>query len=169
MPFLASPSCAVGGPVHIDPASPLVIGTDFDDPGRHRWSAKAFGPTRLIVSSSLCSVLGVWSEMREPTFLLLTTLTAGPRHGYAIISDVLELSDGSIRLQAGTLYAALDRLRAEDLVTVSAEEVVQGRLRRYFSLTEKGVAVLGAEAERRRAVTDRTLARLKKLGPVLPS
>jgi DNA-binding PadR family transcriptional regulator len=98
--------------------------------------------------------------MREPTFVILTALLPAPRHGYAIISDALELSDGSVILQPGTLYAALDRLRQEGLVVIDHEEVVQGRLRRYFALTDVGVAALREEALRRQAVTSRSLSRL---------
>ena len=48
--------------------------------------------------------------LREPTFFLLTALLPGPLHGYGIIKAVEEMSDGRVRLRAGTLYAALERL-----------------------------------------------------------
>lgn len=107
--------------------------------------------------------------MREPTFIILTALVAGSRHGYAIIGDALELSGGSVRLQPGTLYAALDRLRVEGLVGIEREEVVQGRLRRYFALTDAGLATLRQEADRRQATTGRALDRLRTPGRVMPS
>lgn len=88
--------------------------------------------------------------MQEPTFLILTALAAGAQHGYGIITDVAQISGGGIRLRAGTLYAALDRLRSDDLVEVDREEVVDGRLRRYYRLTAKGAERLAAEAARRR-------------------
>jgi PadR family transcriptional regulator PadR len=108
-------------------------------------------------------------EMREPTFVILTALVPQPRHGYAIISDALTISDGAVRLQPGTLYAALDRLRAQDLVAVEREEVVQGRLRRYFALTDTGLAALRKEADRRLALTNRSIVRLRDPGPVISS
>ena len=108
-------------------------------------------------------------EMREPTFVILTALVAEPRHGYAIISDALGLSDGAVRLQPGTLYSALDRLRADGLVSVEREEVVQGRLRRYFALTETGLRALRKEAARRQTITNRSLDRLRAPGPVMLS
>jgi hypothetical protein len=49
-------------------------------------------------------------SMQEPT-LILTAMAAGPQHGYGIITDVLRISGERVRLGAGTLYAALDRLR----------------------------------------------------------
>jgi PadR family transcriptional regulator, regulatory protein PadR len=86
--------------------------------------------------------------IREPTYFALAALMDGPLHGYAIIKRAEELSDGRVRMAAGTLYAALDRLSAEGLVRVLSEEVVNGRARRYYGLTDEGVAVLRAEAAR---------------------
>jgi DNA-binding PadR family transcriptional regulator len=100
------------------------------------------------------------SEMREPTFLILSALADGPKHGYAIIADAAEQSEGRVRLQAGTLYAALDRLASEGLVETTGEEVVGGRRRRYVGLTHDGRAELQREAEHRAANARRVLARL---------
>ncbi|GAB3213687.1 PadR family transcriptional regulator [Marinactinospora thermotolerans] len=58
------------------------------------------------------------------------------------------LSEGKVKLGAGTLYGALDRLADQGLVEVSGEEVVNGRNRRYYRLTGQGHAVLAGEAER---------------------
>ena len=90
-------------------------------------------------------------RLHEPTFLILTALAEQPLHGYALLQRVAELSDGRVRLRAGTLYAALDRLAREGLVTVSGEEVVDGRLRRYHALSELGHHALALEAHRWRA------------------
>ena len=57
-------------------------------------------------------------SLREPTFLILTALAAGAQHGYGIMTDVSQISGGRVRLRAGTLYAALNRLAAERLVEV---------------------------------------------------
>jgi PadR family transcriptional regulator PadR len=107
--------------------------------------------------------------MREPTFWILTALAGVPRHGYGVIQQASALSDGQVVLQAGTLYAALDRLHAEGLVAIDHDEVVDGRSRRYYCLTEGGVAALEAEAGRlhRSAETaTRQIAALRpKLGP----
>ena len=80
--------------------------------------------------------------MQEPTFLILTALAAGAQHGYGIMNDVARISDGRVRLRAGTLYAALDRLKADGLVTGDKEEIVDGRLRRYYRITDEGRSVL---------------------------
>jgi DNA-binding PadR family transcriptional regulator len=90
-------------------------------------------------------------SMREPTFLILTALAAGAQHGYGIMTDVGRISDGRVRLRAGTLYAALDRLKADGLVSSDKEEVVDGRLRRYYRITDEGTEELAAEVGRLRA------------------
>lgn len=84
--------------------------------------------------------------MREPTFLILTALAGPPLHGYGVMRKVEELSQGRVRLSAGTLYAAFDRLVHEGLVTADREETVDGRVRRYYTLTQGGGAALRDEA-----------------------
>lgn len=86
--------------------------------------------------------------MTEPAFLVLTALVDEPRHGYGIVREVEDLSGGRVRLKVGTLYGVLDRLAGEELVELDREEVQQGRLRRYYRLTESGARALDAEATR---------------------
>ena len=102
--------------------------------------------------------------MQEATFLILTSLAAGPQHGYGIITDVQQISAGRVRLRAGTLYTALDRLRADELIVVDREEVVDGRLRRYYRLTPAGTRRLAAEAARLQAHAAAALRRLNLAG-----
>ena len=86
--------------------------------------------------------------MREPTYFVLAALLAGPLHGYAIIKRAEEMSGGRVRLATGTLYTALDRLTAEGYVRLVSEELVAGRVRRSYGLTDAGSAALRAEALR---------------------
>ena len=102
--------------------------------------------------------------LQEPTFLILTALAAGAQHGYGIMSDVGKISDGRVKLRAGTLYAALDRLDAENLIEADREEIVDGRLRRYYRLTGAGAQRLAAEVERLQAQTTVAARRLDLLG-----
>jgi DNA-binding PadR family transcriptional regulator len=102
--------------------------------------------------------------MQEPTFLILTALAAGPQHGYGIMTDVVSISGDRVKLRAGTLYAALDRLRDEGVIDVDREEVVDSRLRRYYKLTSEGAAMLKAEAARMQANARLAVGRLKTLG-----
>jgi PadR family transcriptional regulator, regulatory protein PadR len=87
-------------------------------------------------------------EMREPTFLLLSALAAGRQHGYSLLQAVTTLSRGRVRLRPGSLYGALDRLAREGLVEEVGTEVVGGRHRRYYDLTEAGVQSLTIHAQR---------------------
>jgi DNA-binding PadR family transcriptional regulator len=102
--------------------------------------------------------------MQEATFLILTALAADSQHGYGIITDVGEISGGRVRLRPGTLYTALDRLRADELIGVDREEIVDGRLRRYYRLTPAGTRRLGAEAARLQAHAAAALTRLNLAG-----
>lgn len=102
--------------------------------------------------------------LREPTFLILTALAAGPQHGYGIMTDVAQISAGRVRLRAGTLYAALNRLDADGLVCLDREEIVDARLRRYYRLTPDGALRLQEEVDRMRATTAVAARRLKLLG-----
>jgi PadR family transcriptional regulator, regulatory protein PadR len=89
--------------------------------------------------------------MTEPAFFVLTALADMPRHGYGLVREVHELSEGRVRLRVGTLYGVLGRLVGEGLVEPDREEVAQGRLRRYYRLTEAGRGALAAEASRQAA------------------
>lgn len=86
--------------------------------------------------------------MREPTYYVLASLLAGPLHGYGIIKRTTELSEGRVKLSAGTLYAALDRLTESGVLNPVRDEVVDGRARRYYALTEEGKVAIHAESKR---------------------
>jgi DNA-binding PadR family transcriptional regulator len=104
------------------------------------------------------------SAMQEATFLILTALAGGSQHGYGIITDVEQISDRRVRLRAGTLYTALERLSADGLIEVDREEIVDSRLRRYYRLTGTGQERLAAEAARLQANASVALSRLHPAG-----
>jgi DNA-binding PadR family transcriptional regulator len=104
--------------------------------------------------------------MQEATFLILTALATGAQHGYGIITDVQQISGGRVRLRAGTLYTALDRLRGDELVVIDREEIVDNRLRRYYKLTPRGTVQLATEAARLQANAAAALSRLDLAGGV---
>ncbi len=85
--------------------------------------------------------------LREPTFLILSAVAPEPLHGYGIIQAVERISGGRITLRAGTLYSALERMVGDRWLRVEGEEVVDGRLRRYYQLTEIGAEVLSIETQ----------------------
>jgi DNA-binding PadR family transcriptional regulator len=99
--------------------------------------------------------------MQEPTFLIFTALAAEPSRGYGVIRAVEQLSQGEVVLRPGTLYGALDRLTEQGLVEVDREEAVDGRLRRYYRLTDSGAAALAAQVRRLRRNADAAAARLR--------
>lgn len=86
------------------------------------------------------------TSMREPTYFMLVALAPGePMHGYAIAKRAQELSDGSVKITAGTLYGALDRLVEQGAIVLDHEGEVNGRKRRYYRITDHGSSELNAE------------------------
>lgn len=100
-------------------------------------------------------------EIRESTFLILASLAGGAQHGYGIMREVRSISADRVTMRAGTLYTALDRLVAEGLITEVGTEVVDGRLRRNYDLTDAGAGVLEAEVHRMRENATRAASRLR--------
>jgi DNA-binding PadR family transcriptional regulator len=89
--------------------------------------------------------------MRPVDFLVLMTLARGERHGYGIVADIAEQTDGSIRLVPGNLYAVLQRLESQGLLAETDRRPapdLDDRRRRYYAITAFGTRVLSAEAER---------------------
>jgi DNA-binding PadR family transcriptional regulator len=87
-------------------------------------------------------------KMTEATYFILVALLQEPLHGYGIIKRTNEQSSGEVRLAVGTLYSALDRLLESGWVTVEREEIVNGRARRYYRISDEGVTAVRAEAVR---------------------
>ena len=63
-------------------------------------------------------------------------------------APAMRSSDGRVQLRVGTLYGVLDRLVADGLAERDREEIHNGRLRRYYRLTDAGIDSLVAEVER---------------------
>jgi DNA-binding PadR family transcriptional regulator len=89
--------------------------------------------------------------MNELSFLILTALADGPQHGYGLLQGIAGLTDGAVAPQVATLYRTVDRLAADGLITEHGTEVVDGRFRRSYRLTETGLTALEDEAARRTA------------------
>ena len=90
--------------------------------------------------------------LTEATFFILMSLSPGPKHGYAILKDVQELSQGRINFSTGTLYGALKRLLDQGWIKRNAEQAENteeaGRSRKEYELTPLGKKVLNAEIGR---------------------
>jgi DNA-binding PadR family transcriptional regulator len=100
-----------------------------------------------------------YPRVTEQALFILASLTRGELHGYGIARDADELSEGRVRLSAGTLYGALNRLTDDGLITQTREQLVSGRRRRYYRLTSAGQAALVEETARLRSTADALSAR----------
>lgn len=89
--------------------------------------------------------------LSETVFLILSSLAAGPRHGYAILQDVDALTTGRVQLSTGTLYGALKRLLDEGVIRRFKERQPE-RDRQAYELTAAGNKVLTVELDRMRSL-----------------
>lgn len=97
-------------------------------------------------------------------YYVLLSLSDRARHGYGIIKDVAQRTEGRLELEAGTLYAAIKRLRDDELIDETDSPPEADARRRYYRLTPKGDRVLRAESERLEL-----MVRLARAARVLPS
>ena len=84
-------------------------------------------------------------------FHILVALGDGEAHGYAIMQDVVERTDGAVRMSAGTLYGAVSRLLDDGLIEESEQRPdpeMDDTRRRYYRLSDLGSRVLVAETKR---------------------
>lgn len=90
--------------------------------------------------------------LTEPVLLILLSLAGQPRHGYSILKDVEEMSDGRVVLSTGTLYGALRRLLDEEWIERFEEEDTS-RGRQAYRLTHEGRRNLQLEVSRMKHLT----------------
>ncbi len=96
--------------------------------------------------------------------LVLEVLARGPGHGYAIISELRDRSDGVLDLKEGSLYPALHRL--EDVGLLASEwQPVAGRRRRIYRITPAGRKALTAERAGWRSLVAAVEAVLRTAAP----
>jgi DNA-binding PadR family transcriptional regulator len=96
----------------------------------------------------------------EPVLLILLSLAEKPRHGYALLRDVEDLSAGRVRLSTGTLYGALRRL-LEDAWIERFAQADTSREKQAYRLTAIGRRQLQWELDRMRQVTRAASTRLR--------
>jgi len=99
--------------------------------------------------------------LSEPVFFILLSLSSGAKHGYAIMKEVDELSEGRVLLSTGTLYGAIKRLlddgwirRVDSSVRCEPRPNAPDRGRKAYALTEQGRRVLSADIERLRKLVE---------------
>jgi PadR family transcriptional regulator, regulatory protein PadR len=74
--------------------------------------------------------------------LILKTLDYAPHHGFGIATHLHEASEGSLRVEEGSLYPALHRMERQKLVTGSWQTTENGRKAKLYSITAAGKARL---------------------------
>lgn len=100
---------------------------------------------------------------------ILLALADGEKHGYAIMQEVDELTEGDIKMGPGTLYGSIKRMLGAGLVTETDERPdpeLDDQRRRYYKITGLGARVLSAETERLAALVN--VAKAKKVGLLKP-
>lgn len=97
--------------------------------------------------------------LTESTYYILLALYT-PQHGYGIMQMVERLSEGRVRLAAGTLYGALSALCEKDWIVPLP--VSEASRKKEYRLTDKGLAVLTAELNRLRQLVANGEAILKE-------
>ena len=88
--------------------------------------------------------LNKYLPLTETTFYIMIALKE-PSHGYAVMQKVEELSDGKVRIAAGTMYGAIDNLLKQKLIeNVPSDD----KRRKLYKLSENGIEVIKLEIER---------------------
>lgn len=85
--------------------------------------------------------------LTEPVFLILSSLAAGPRHGYSLLQDIQQMSNQRVLLSTGTLYGALRRL-LEDGSIERFQQKDTSRDKQAYALTAEGQRLLRHEVSR---------------------
>ena len=75
-------------------------------------------------------------------YLVLCLITQQPMYGYQIVKELEARSQGYFKFKEGTLYPALHRLEKAGLISGSWQTLVNGRQRRYYHITDKGIVVM---------------------------
>lgn len=89
--------------------------------------------------------------LTQAVFHILLALADGEKHGYAIMQEIGERTEGAMRMGPGTLYGSIQRMLKDGLIVEAqgrAEPVHGEERRRYYCLTGFGLRVLQAEAHR---------------------
>ena len=87
------------------------------------------------------------------TPLVLAILSEEESYGYAILKRVRDLSDGEIEWTDGMLYPLLHRLQRLGYVTTDWRKSSEGRRRKYYSITDEGLAALADQRRQWATVT----------------
>ncbi len=101
--------------------------------------------------------------LKPVDFHVLLVLLDGNRHGYGIVKDIEDATDGRLRLEPGNLYRYIRRLEERGLVEEDAtppDPESDDERRRYYRITRLGRRVIAAEAARLKAMVRRAESRI---------
>jgi DNA-binding PadR family transcriptional regulator len=101
--------------------------------------------------------------MAPAVFHILIALADQPRHGYGIMLDVAERSDGKVKLSPGTLYGSIKQMLEDGLIEEVPARSPEDDRRRYYRLTRHGREAARLEMARMSALLGQ--ARLTSLRP----
>jgi DNA-binding PadR family transcriptional regulator len=87
-------------------------------------------------------------------YYLLLALSTENRHGYGIIKDVADRTGGQVQLEAGTLYAAIKRMKDDGLIEAVSTRRGEDPRRRTYAIAAFGREVLRAESRRLEAMVE---------------
>ncbi|HTM25564.1 MAG TPA: PadR family transcriptional regulator [Vicinamibacterales bacterium] len=93
--------------------------------------------------------------LQPAVFHILIALADRDRHGYSIMQDVSERTDGKVQLSAGTLYSSIRRMLEQGLIielAKSPDPSSTDERRRYYRVTKFGKRVAAAEVDRLKAL-----------------
>jgi DNA-binding PadR family transcriptional regulator len=106
--------------------------------------------------------------MRRNWLYILISLAERDRHGSGIMRDVLELTDGELKLWPATLYGSLNELEEQGWIRVldkrPAGEPAASSHEKWFHITAAGRRALAAEGERLQATARTAATRLARSG-----
>ncbi len=98
------------------------------------------------------------SPLNPRDYLILLSLSEGPRHGYGLLKDIARLTEDEVRFDPANLYRSLKRMIKQELVIETSpppDTKAGDTRRRYYGITTSGRRTVQAEAAR--------LARLTKV------
>jgi DNA-binding PadR family transcriptional regulator len=135
---------------------PIISVTDISN--KLDFSFRVRSPISIMDKTQSTALFRTTRDREPQSFLPLSTanlhillaLALGERHGYAIMQEVNETSEGTVKLGPGTLYRSIQALLEDDLIEESARRPSkdEDQRRRYYRLTALGRRVLAAESRR---------------------
>ncbi len=100
------------------------------------------GPPGAVGSRSSVVIYSRFMNIDLLRMSILTSLAAGPQHGYGVLRDVESITGGRVTPAVGSLYRVLETLARDGYLVEARTEVIDGRFRRYYQLTDLGRSAL---------------------------